>query len=274
MKKIRTKILGLTAAFLTAAFIIFPFSSTVLAEGFKGRYVVDNAELLSYQEAEELERKAQALSEEYNANVAILTENELGVSSASALQRAGQNRDVDVEHAYVGEYYDEKYGVNEAGIICYVDMGERYIILDSTGSIERLFDMERLDDIREDITGYLASGYYARAFDQYLLGVEDGFESEGMLKRTFRFFSAIGSAVVSALTVGISKSKMNTAKKQTRANRYQKPGSMKLLRSSDIYLYSNISRVRRSTERRTGGGGGGHFTSSGGGHHTSSGGHF
>jgi hypothetical protein len=70
---------------------------------------------------------------------------------------------------------------------------------------------------------------------------------------------------------------MNTARKQTRANRYQKPGSMKLTRSSDIYLYSSISRVKRSNERRTsggGGGGGGHFTTSGGGSHTSSGGHF
>lgn len=264
----------LTMAFLAAAAVLLPFPSTALADGYEGNYVVDNAGLLSYQDADILESRAKELSEKYHANVVILTENEYGDSSQSALQLAGQNTEIEFEYAYVGEYYDEVYGVNNDGIICYVNMGDRFVIIDSTGKIQDAFDLERLDEIRDDVTYYLGSGNYGRAFERYLADVDEGFKSEGVMKRTFRIFSAIGAAVVSALAVGVSKSKMNTAKKQTKANRYQKPGSMKLTRSSDIYLYSNVRRVKRSTERRSSGGGGGHFTTSGGGSHTSSGGHF
>jgi uncharacterized protein len=277
MNKRRTKILGLAVAFLAAAFILLPPSSKAFAEGYKGEYVVDNAGLLSYDDADRLESWAKDLSQKHRANVVILTENEYGDSSQSALQNAGANTEIEFEYAYVGEYYDEAYGVNKDGVICYVNMADRFVVIDSTGKIQRTFDGRSLDEIRDDVIYYLSAGYYNEAFERYLTDVDEVFDEETMLKRTFRIFSAVGSAVVSALVVGVSKSKMNTARKQTRANRYQKPGSMKLTRSSDIYLYSNISRVKRSNERRTsggGGGGGGHFSTSGGGSHTSSGGHF
>ena len=271
--KIKDMMFRALAVGMMAAAMTLPLTDQVFAAS--ETYVVDNAALLTNTEFEEIEELAAQLSEKYSANIVILTENTLGETSQDALQKAGSNTEINVENAYVAEYYDEFYGVNEAGVICYVNMSDRLVDLDSTGSIEKLFDYERLSDIREDMTYFLSSGNYAQGFRSYLAGVDEGFKSEGAVRRMFRIFSAVGAAIVSAIAVSVSKSKLNTARKQTQANRYQKPGSMQLTRQQDIYMYSTMNRVKRATEReRTGGGGGGSFHSSGGGSHTSSSGHF
>ena len=237
-------------------------------------YVVDNAGLLDSGQVQKLEAKARELSEKYKANIVILTENALGQTSSTALQKAGQNTEISAEYAYVAEYYEEVYGAGKDGIICYVNMNDRFVDIDSTGSIQSTFDHKRVSEIREDIMPWLSNGKYASAFDEYLDGVEDGFGAEGRFKLMFRTIGAFGAAIVAAIGVGISKSGLKTARVQNQAMKYEKPGSMDLTKRSDIYMYSTMNRVRRQTERSSSGGGGGSFHSSSGSSHTASGGHF
>lgn len=73
--------------------------------------------------------------------------------------------------------------------------------------------------------------------------------------------------LLSTIVLLALKSSMNTAKDATYAGNYIIPGSFKLYRESDKYLYSHTSRTAKPKETSSGGGGnssGGSSTSSGG----------
>lgn len=92
-----------------------------------------------------------------------------------------------------------------------------------------------------------------------------------------RFLIALAvAAVVAFIWVGVMKSKMNTARRQNAASNYVRPDSFKLTQSSDLFLYSTVSRTARARDDSSGsgGGGGGSHTSSSGGSHGGSSGKF
>ena len=53
--------------------------------------------------------------------------------------------------------------------------------------------------------------------------------------------------VVGLITVLILKGQLKSVRKQNQANNYERPGSMHLTMQSDIYLYRNVTRVKRQT---------------------------
>ena len=53
--------------------------------------------------------------------------------------------------------------------------------------------------------------------------------------------------VVGLITVLILKGQLKSVRKQNQANQYERPGSMHLTMQSDIYLYRNVTRVKRQT---------------------------
>lgn len=89
------------------------------------------------------------------------------------------------------------------------------------------------------------------------------------------FIVLVIAAVIAFIWLGVMKAKMNNVKRNNLAADYVRPDSFKLTQSTDLFLYSTVSKTTRheadtSTGRSSGGGGGG----GGGGSHGGSGGKF
>ena len=79
--------------------------------------------------------------------------------------------------------------------------------------------------------------------------------------------SLVIGVVVAAVSVLIMRASMNTKRMQYSASDYMNPGSFHLRTQQDIFLYSNVTKVRRQENNNSSGGGGGgssvHTSSSG-----------
>lgn len=96
-------------------------------------------------------------------------------------------------------------------------------------------------------------------------------------KRSPNFLlSLVLGVVIAAVAVLIMRASMNTKRMQHSASDYIKPGSFHLRTHQDMFLYSNVSKVRRQQNNNGGHGGGGSsvHTSSGGRSHGGGGGKF
>ena len=99
---------------------------------------------------------------------------------------------------------------------------------------------------------------------------------EPMTKKTFTVLAFIEALVGLLFGKGYAsklRASMNTAVTRTEATEYIDKSSFNLTNSSDMYLYSNVTRTPIPTETRSGGGSSIH-TSSGGHSHSGGGGRF
>lgn len=74
-------------------------------------------------------------------------------------------------------------------------------------------------------------------------------------------FSSVFGLIVAAIRIAAMKSKMKSVRMQAAAGNYMKENSLAITDSSEIFLYSNISRIKR--ESSSGGGSSTHTSSSG-----------
>ena len=105
-------------------------------------YVVDNADLLTQTEENELSEKLQDISDELQFDVVVVTTNSIGSKTATE-------------------------GSNNDGALFLVDMGDRKWAISTSGyGIEAIVD-SALDDMEEEIVPYLKSGDYDGAFNEF-----------------------------------------------------------------------------------------------------------
>ncbi len=141
------KILALAVLLLL---IITPFS--IHAEKV---YVIDNAGLLSEQEAADLEEKLERISGELQADIVVLTENDI------------DGQDV---VAYADDFFDYNgYGQGEHydGVLLFLEMETRTWYISTSGSGIRAFTDDRIQDAGDEMVPYLSDGDYYGAFDRY-----------------------------------------------------------------------------------------------------------
>ena len=71
--------------------------------------------------------------------------------------------------------------------------------------------------------------------------------------------------IIALISVLIMKFRMNNARPQGSADEYIKKDSMVIKEQKDMFMYSNINKVKRQTQSSSGGGGGSstHHSSSG-----------
>lgn len=116
----------------------------------------------------------------------------------------------------------------------------------------------------EELQPYLTDGEYYTAFDRYADRVE--YEINQVLEYgpneppSYAIPIGIGCGlIIGIVTVCVMKHGMKTTRQEAMANNYIKDGSFKLTRSSDVFLYSQVTRTKISTDSGSSG-------SSGGGH--------
>lgn len=249
--------------------------------------VVDNAGLLSPQEEIALEDKALSLGTEYGMDIVILTADRLD-------GKRPQN--------YADDYYDE-HGYGDSGILFLLAMEEREWYISTCGDAIYALTDYGIQELGDTVVPYLSNGEYSKAFTvfldtlpYYLDSYQDGAPVDGYAdysgdyyhgdretvvhyeqKRSPNFLlSLVLGIAAAAVTVLIMRASMNTKRMQHSACDYMKPGSFHLRTHQDIFLYSNVSKVRRQQNNNSGHGGGGSsvHTSSGGRSHGGGGGKF
>ncbi len=255
--------------------------------------VVDRADILTDNEEEALLSKLNGISERIGCDVAAVTVNSLNGKSAQA---------------YADDFYDYNgYGMGSGdhGVLFLIAMDEREWAFSTYGLAIDALPRYTLESIAYEIIPDLSDGDYYSAIALYadlaakniehytatgtVMGgsygdnyyydddyyYDDGFYYDDELTVGEKLMISLGlGAVVSLIIMLVMKSGMKTVRSNNFASPYIVDGSMSLTESRDLYLYRNVTRVRRENESsssRGGMGGGVHRSSSGRSHGGASG---
>ncbi len=215
---------------------------TVLAETNVSR-VSDGANYLEGNEEAELEKALNDICRRYGIDVVIVTVERLNGKDITA------NAD---------DFYDG-HGYREDGILLLVADYEREWAISTSGYCISAFTNAGQEYISDRFVGYLSDGEYYRAFltfaelcDDFIAKAKDGepYDYGNLPKEPFNvvlsLIVSIGIGLVSALIVtGVMKAKLKTVRPKAAATEYIRSGSVDITESREIFLYRNISRVRR-----------------------------
>ena len=118
--------------------------------------VVDDAKLLSQDEAQKLREDIENFREKYNMDAVIVTSKDLEGKSTMD---------------YADDYYDYNgYGLgdNKSGILLLIDMNDRKIWISTSGDAIEYFTDNRIESIISDISKYLSDAEYFDACNIFL----------------------------------------------------------------------------------------------------------
>lgn len=235
--------------------------------------VVDDADLLTFEQERELTEKLDAISQRQEVDVAVITVESLDGKSPMA---------------YADDYFDYNgYGMgpDDDGILLLVAMESRDWWITTHGfGITALTDAG-IDYIGEQIVGDLGNGYYADAFsifadhcDDFLTQAKNGmpYDNGHMPKEPFDaggtlMSSLIVGLVVAVIVIAVFRGQLKSVKGQRAASAYVVGGSLDVTETGELFLYRNIHRTKRETSSS---GGSSTHTSSSGRSHGGGGGKF
>lgn len=233
--------------------------------------VVDMAGLLETDQLEKLTDKLDALSGEYNADVAVVTADSL---------------DGKTPQDYADDYFDYNgYGIGDdnSGIMLVVCMGTRQWHITTHGSCISKFSDSDLADISQEIVPYLSEGDYFGAFDKFAdccadeLCVSDDYSDDysdediGPFSPGLILISLGAGVIIAFIAVFIMSLRLKSVRNRTNATEYIADGSLDIRERQDVYLYSHVTQTRiehdsdsgssthQSSSGQTHGGAGGSF---------------
>lgn len=248
------RILTLTAVLA----LCFALALPVLAA--ESLLVVDDGDLLSVGEERELTACLESIREKHGCDVAVLT-----------LQTTDG---VDIET--YAERYQARFGLDEDCVLLVICMEDRSWDMSVYGRLEQSFPGRVRERIAEEFLEYLSRGDYYKAFriyadecDAQLSATNSGWDADtsGRLSFGTGTLIALGIGLAAAgVTTGVMAAQLKSVALKGAAADYVRPGSLKLTRQQDIFLYHQVTK--RPKPQNNGGGSGG----SSHGNHT--GGHF
>ena len=205
--------------------------------------LVDDADILTNSEEEALLQEMEDAATASGLDIVIVTVEDLD----------GQEP-IDFADDY---YNDEPYEV-----LLLVDMGGRQWWIEGRDDGADIFTESVIDSIGDLMEEDLTDGYYADAFstflDECIYYTDDSFDVAGSL-----LLALIVGLVVALIVTLVWRSKLKSVRFKSAAGEYVRAGSLNVTGSHDLYLYSNITRIRRqqntssssSGSSRSGGGG-------------------
>ena len=250
--------------------------------------VVDQADVLTPEEQASLESMAQSIRREYEMDAVILTVDSLNGQPAQS---------------FADHYYDSHgYGSGEdaSGMLFLLSMEEQEWYISTCGNATYALTDYAIQALAEDSFRYLErNGYFGVFYGFYLCIPDymDAYESgrlvdgyadysgsydSGTREETIYYeaeskpnvvLALLLGAIAASVTVWFMRSSMNTKHQQYNASDYLKSGTFHLRSRQDMFLYSNIRKVRRQQNTSSGGGSSVH-RSSGGRRHGGGGGRF
>ena len=230
-------------------------SLTISVCAASGADIYDEADLLSSAEEKQLAEKLTNISEQFNAQIVVMT-----VPSTDG------SIDTFVEDVY--DSMNMGYGENRDGFLLLVCMESREYRILSNGYAGEAIGLNQIDAIGEAIVSNLSDGDYADAFitfadhcAYYLDGYLNGFPFNAGKNLVVALIIGVVAGVIAAF---ILKKQLKTVRQQKQANVYIKSGSMQITTSRDLFLYREVSRTQKQSSNSSGSGssrnvGGGKF---------------
>ena len=255
MKKKKTTV-------ILALFLCIVTALPVFAAGDLPR-LVDGASLLSPEEAEELLGKLDGISERQQMDIVVVTVNTL---------------DGKTPQAYADDFFDYNgYGIgpDRDGILLLVSMEDRDWYISTRG-----YGITAVTDAGLD---YLSARFlaYAEQCDQFIAQAKTGqaYDVGNEPKEPFGWLKFIGISLAVGLAAalivtGVMRGQLKSVRGRTSAGDYVKRDSLRITESSDMFLYSHVSRTAIPKNNSGSGGGSGVHISSSGASHGGGGGKF
>ena len=262
------------AIFLLCLFLLCP----VLTAQAANPKILDDAGLLWYGETELLESMAQNLTEEYGMDVVILTVNSTNGTYIET---------------FADDFYDYNgYGIGEdaSGVLLVLAMDTREWAISTCGDAIYAITDFGVQALFEDMAPYLSEDEYYEAFEVYLEvlpyyfeayengtpidGWAGNYQGPGSVEAGTRedivyyekepnyFLAPVIGMILAAVVILCMRFAMNTKRPQRSAVSYLIHGTDHL-RQRDIYLYSQVRKVRKQQQSSGGGGSSIHRSSSG-----------
>lgn len=221
--------------------------------------VIDQLDLLTLDQANQLQQETERLRESYHLDVVIVITDELMSKSS---------RD------FADDYYDfNGYGVGPeaSGLLMLVNMADREVWISTTGHAIDIFTDNRLDQIIDQVVGHLGEGEFYSAGQVFLANVE-GFAQQGVPEGQYRepaepltFFQKLVRMmlywpiyVAGLITSGVTTFAASAGHRKgskTGVGFYRPEGSFALLDKKDQFLRETTRRVLIPKNNNSGGGG-------------------
>ena len=254
--------------FISTLIFILSFSFIVKANV---NPIVDDANLLSQSEKNELIEDIENFREKYNMDAVIVTYNDLEGKTP---------RD------YADDYYDYNgYGLgnNKSGLLLLIDMDDGKISISTSGDAIEYFTDNRIDSIISDISKYLSNGEYFHACNIFLTdiqyymdsGVPEGQYTYSEEENTLKVgLIALGvAAIVASITCIIVVNSYKNAKSVSSVN-YVDNNSIVFTRRRDTFVNTFTTKTKIEKNNSSGGGRSSTHRSSSGNTHGGGGGSF
>ena len=262
----RKKGAAVSALFLLIAVLLSIFPVYAEEQIYHPELLVDRGGLLTPDEIEELSCKLFQISQDYQFNVAIVTERSIG------------NYDIDGYAKQVFTSSEYGYENTADGILLVISMNDRKYSVVRDGYGYDAFSDGGLQYIVKHFVKKLSSGDYYKAFNTYADLCEKFLKKakSGKPYTDNNLPHDLPSAGQWAVIVGLGgllgvgvtllmKRQLHTVRRKTAAGQYVREGSFRLTGKQDIFLYSHVSRTAKPKESRSSGGG---SSSGGGGSHS------
>lgn len=236
--------------------VLVTFSPTVFAGS---NTVVDEADLLTQQQEEDLAVFAQTIIDTYEMDVAIVVVPSLEGKTSQE---------------YADDYYDYNgYGIGDdySGVLFLLALEDRDYAISTHGKAIDALSNQDIDELLDCVFDDFRAGNYFLGLQAYLENLESEFhhyqQSLDPKETNYGKVGAISLAIgAGAGGVGLAtmRSGMNTAKPQVGAKSYLANNSFALPVNRNTFLYTRTSRTRiQTTSSRGGGRGSTHVGSSG-----------
>ncbi|MBQ8787140.1 MAG: TPM domain-containing protein [Oscillospiraceae bacterium] len=196
--------------------------------------IVDNADILTDSEEQQLEEKMLNIVDKYGYDIAVVTVNSTDGKSMMD---------------YADDYYDYNYYGEDGLMLLYnYSTNEAYITTDGKGI--RAFTDNGISAVGKEVRPLLNSDSYYLAFEAFADVSEqyiDYYETNGKAyskKNYFMIFViSLGIGLLfAAIICLVLKSQLKTAVRQTNAKAYVRSGSRNVTYARDIYLYKKVTR--------------------------------
>ncbi|MCR5208665.1 MAG: TPM domain-containing protein [Lachnospiraceae bacterium] len=255
--------------FIVAIFILALLPLQVLAKSKDNSYTNDDTGYEAYIDDSENLLEDYEISDVLSSMKSLTDEGNVVFVTTSL--RAGQ------AESFAEDYYQDRYGTKEPGIIFLIDMGDRLLLLQAHNGLDYKITSGKANSIVDNVYTYAGDKDYAKCAESVFQ--QCGSVLAGLrIAQPFKYISSIFIAIILAFLLGFFILWLITS---------ATPASNKEIING---LFSQLNILNRNAEKTSvskryspqssgssGGGGGGHHSGGGGGgggHHSSGSHHF
>lgn len=258
------KLSALLLSMLAMLVVLSPFP---VKAADKLTFLVDDAGLLSTEDAASIESQLTDLAQKYDMHYVIVTTEDPNISSA-------------MEAA--DDFFDyNEYGVGDdrSGVLLYINMSTRDVWISTRGFGITAFTDAGIEYILDQLVDGLGDEAYYETFETFTMLCDDftqqakngtPYDVDHMPEEPFPWIGglimcmALG-AIVGLIYVLVLRGQLKSVAPNESASDYMVKGSMHVTNSREFFLYRTVSRHERPKENSSSGGGGSttHTSSSG-----------